>query len=37
MGVKLVSHPWEEYRVRVFVNKVLSRIFLPKRGKVTGK
>jgi len=29
------SHYWEEYRLRVFENRVL-KIFGPKRAKVTG-
>jgi hypothetical protein len=27
----------EEHRLRVFENRVLRRIFVPKRGEVTGK
>jgi hypothetical protein len=33
MGVKLGF--WEEHRVRVFENRVLRRIFGPKRDEVT--
>ena len=38
MGVKL-GHPTlrEEHRLRVFVNRVLKRIFGPKRDEVTGE
>jgi hypothetical protein len=28
---------WEEYRLRVFENRVLRRIFGPKRDEVTGE
>jgi hypothetical protein len=28
---------WEECRLRVFENKVLRRIFVPKRDEVTGE
>jgi hypothetical protein len=30
------SHLTEEYRLRVFMNRVLRRIFGPRRNKVTG-
>jgi hypothetical protein len=33
----LVAHIGEEYRLRVFENKVLSRIFGSKRDEVTGQ
>ena len=36
MGVKLVLSSREEYRLRVFVNRVFSRIFGLKRDEVTG-
>jgi hypothetical protein len=37
MGVKLVSLTLrEEHRLRVYENRVLRRIFGPKREKVTG-
>ena len=37
MGVKLGRFRWgEERRLRVFLHRVLRRIFWPKRGKVTG-
>jgi hypothetical protein len=35
MGVKLVTLR-EEYRLRVFENRVLRRMFGPKRAEVTG-
>ena len=38
MGVNLVSHMlWEEYRLRVFENRVLREIFGLKRDEVTGE
>jgi hypothetical protein len=38
MGVKLgLSHLKEEHRLRVFENRVLWRIFGPKRDEVTGE
>jgi hypothetical protein len=38
VGVKLQSLPLqEEYRLRVFENRVLRRIFGPKREEVTGE
>jgi hypothetical protein len=37
MGVKLVSDIREEHRLRVFENRVLWRIFGPKRDEVTGE
>jgi hypothetical protein len=33
----LVAHFEEEHRLRVFENRVLRRIFGPKRGEVTGE
>jgi hypothetical protein len=37
MGVKLcLLSLWEEYRLRVFENTVLRRIFGPKRDEDTG-
>jgi hypothetical protein len=35
MGVKLSLTLMEEYRLRVFVNRVLRRIFGPKRDEAT--
>jgi hypothetical protein len=37
MGVKLVHSFREECRLSVFVNRVLRRIFGPKRDEVTGE
>jgi len=37
MGVKLGRSLREELRLRVFENRVLCRIFLPKRDEVTGE
>jgi hypothetical protein len=37
MGVKLVLTLREGYRLRVFENRVLRRIFGPKRDEVTGE
>ena len=37
MGVTLVRSFREECRLRVFVNRVLRRIFGPKRDEVTGE
>jgi hypothetical protein len=36
MGVKLGLHTKEENRLRVFENRILRRIFGPKRDEVTG-
>jgi len=35
MGVKMVSRMREEHRLKVFENRVLRRIFGPKRDEVT--
>jgi hypothetical protein len=35
--LKLAVTQREEHRLRVFVNRVLRRIFEPKRDEVTGK
>jgi hypothetical protein len=35
MGAKLVSHIKEEHRLRVFENRVLRRMFRPKRNELT--
>jgi hypothetical protein len=37
MGVKLVLTLKEEHRLRLFENRVLRRIFGPKRDEVTGE
>jgi hypothetical protein len=37
MGVKLALTLREEHRLRVFANRVLRRIFGPKRDEVTGE
>jgi hypothetical protein len=38
MGMKLgLSHLREEHRLRVFENRVLKKIFGPKRDEVTGE
>jgi hypothetical protein len=37
MGVKLGLTLREEHRLRVFENRVLRRIFGPKRNEVTGE
>jgi hypothetical protein len=37
MGVKLGLMPREEHRLRVFENRVLRRIFGPRRDEVTGE
>jgi hypothetical protein len=37
VGVELVLTLREEHRLRVFENRVLRRIFGPKRGEVTGE
>jgi hypothetical protein len=37
MGVKLGLTLWGEHRLRVFENRVLRRIFGPKRGEVMGE
>jgi hypothetical protein len=37
MGVNLVSDIREEHRLKMFQNRVLRRIFGPRRDKVTGK
>jgi hypothetical protein len=36
MGVKLGLSLREEHRLRVFENRILTRIFTPKRDGVTG-
>jgi hypothetical protein len=35
MGVKMVAHMREGHRLKVFENRVLRRIFGPKRDEVT--
>ena len=35
--VEVCVHGWEERRLRVFENRVLRRVFGPKRDEVTGK
>jgi hypothetical protein len=35
VGVKMVAHMWEEHRLKVFENRVLRRIFGPRRDEVT--
>jgi hypothetical protein len=37
MGVKLgFGHEWEEHRLRVFENRLLRRIFGPKKDEMLG-
>jgi hypothetical protein len=36
-GFKTWSLTWEELRLRVFENRVLRRVFGPKRNEVTGE
>jgi len=36
MSYSLVGYRWEERRMRVFGNRVLRRLFGPKRDEVTG-
>jgi hypothetical protein len=37
MGVKLAPTLWKEHVLKVFKNRVLNKIFRPKRDKVTGE
>jgi hypothetical protein len=37
MGVKMVADMREEHKLKVFENRLLRRIFVPKRDEVTGE